>query len=207
MPNNEKTLQRKIWSCSLGIISLPRPVSIANYNRYMGGVDLADMRRLQCSSTIMGQNRWWLKYFFNLLDVGTSNALVLHNEYRRTTKKNGKEASPKIIVEFKKQLVADFIGKQRMEERSTGGKEIERDEEHVPVRVEGTTRYRCALCAMEDKDKRTRFKCGMCGVPLCSVGNGKVESDCFIIAHKSDNILKYAKAKHLAMQKFCKKAN
>jgi hypothetical protein len=31
-----------------GIISIPRPVSIANYNRYMGGVDLADMRRLQC---------------------------------------------------------------------------------------------------------------------------------------------------------------
>jgi hypothetical protein len=85
-----------------GIISLPRPVSIANYNRYMGGVNLADMRRLQCSSTIMGQNRWWLKLFFYLLDVGTSNALVLHNEYRRTTKQNGKEASPMNIVEFKK---------------------------------------------------------------------------------------------------------
>jgi hypothetical protein len=47
-----------------GIISLPRPVSIANYNRYMGGVDLADMQRLQCSLTIMGQNQWWLKFFF-----------------------------------------------------------------------------------------------------------------------------------------------
>jgi hypothetical protein len=32
-----------------GIISIPRPVSIANYNRYMGGVDLADMQRLQCN--------------------------------------------------------------------------------------------------------------------------------------------------------------
>ena len=50
-----------------GIISLPRPVSIANYNRYMGGVDLADMRQLQCTSTIMGQNRWWLKLFFTYL--------------------------------------------------------------------------------------------------------------------------------------------
>ena len=129
--------------------------------------------------------------FFYLLDVGTSNALVLHNENRRT-KQNGTEASPMNIVDFKKQLVADFIGNQRMEELSTGGKEMERDEEHVTVRVEGTTRYRCVLCAMEDKDKITRFKCGMCGVPFCSVGNGKVENDCFIKAHKSDDILKYA---------------
>jgi hypothetical protein len=47
-----------------GIIRIPRPLSIANYNKYMGGVDLADMRRLHCNSTIMGQKRWWLKLFF-----------------------------------------------------------------------------------------------------------------------------------------------
>jgi hypothetical protein len=62
-----------------GIIWIPRPISIANYNKYMGGVDLADMRRLHCNSTRMGQNRWWLKFFFYLLDVGTANALVLYN--------------------------------------------------------------------------------------------------------------------------------
>lgn len=53
-----------------GIIRLPRPVSIANYNKYMGGVDLADMVRLHCSSTIMGQNRWWLKLFFICSTLG-----------------------------------------------------------------------------------------------------------------------------------------
>jgi Transposase IS4 len=47
-----------------GLVKIPRPVSIANYNKYMGGVNVADMRRLHCSSTIMGQNRWWLKLFF-----------------------------------------------------------------------------------------------------------------------------------------------
>jgi hypothetical protein len=38
-----------------GIIKLPRPLSIANYNKYMGGVDLADMHYLHCNSTIMCQ--------------------------------------------------------------------------------------------------------------------------------------------------------
>jgi hypothetical protein len=28
----------------------------------------------------MGQNRWWLKIFFYLLDGGISNALVLYKE-------------------------------------------------------------------------------------------------------------------------------
>jgi hypothetical protein len=47
-----------------GLVRIPRPLSIANYNKYMGGVDLADMRRLHCNSTFMGQKRWWLKLFF-----------------------------------------------------------------------------------------------------------------------------------------------
>ena len=58
-----------------GPITIPRPTVVGNYNSNMGGVDLADMRRPQCNSTIMGQKRWWLKLFFYLLDVGTSNAL------------------------------------------------------------------------------------------------------------------------------------
>ena len=47
-----------------GVTWIPRPISIALYNKFMGGVDLADMRRMHCTSTIMGQNRWWLKLFF-----------------------------------------------------------------------------------------------------------------------------------------------
>ena len=47
-----------------GLITIARPKVVGEYNRFMGCVDLADMRRLHCSSTIMGQNRWWLKLFF-----------------------------------------------------------------------------------------------------------------------------------------------
>ena len=71
----------------------------------MGGVDLADFRRLHCNSTIMGQNRLWLKLFFYLLDVGTSNALVL---YRETLPEDMKKNIN--LVEFKQRLVMSFIG-------------------------------------------------------------------------------------------------
>ena len=62
-----------------GLITVRRPKCIAEYNKYMGGVYLADMQWLHCNSTILGQNHWWSKLFFYFLDVGTSNALVLHN--------------------------------------------------------------------------------------------------------------------------------
>ena len=48
----------------LGLQTIKRPTMIRDYNWYMGGVDLADMRRLHCNSTVMCQNRWWLKLFF-----------------------------------------------------------------------------------------------------------------------------------------------
>ena len=56
-----------------GVVEVKRPICIARYNESMGGVDLADMKRMQCSSSIMGQGRWWLKLFFTswMLGLGT----------------------------------------------------------------------------------------------------------------------------------------
>ena len=79
---------------------------IEEYNTYMGGVDLADMRRLHCNSTIMGQNCWCLKLFFYLLDVGTSNSLVLFKLAKE------RQADKMLIVEFKAELVKSFVGQR-----------------------------------------------------------------------------------------------
>ena len=40
-----------------GLITLTRPKIVSEYNKYMGGIDLADMWRLHCNSTIMEQNQ------------------------------------------------------------------------------------------------------------------------------------------------------
>ena len=37
-----------------GIIEIDQPKQITSYNKYMGSVDLANMRRLHCSSSVMG---------------------------------------------------------------------------------------------------------------------------------------------------------
>ena len=55
------------------------------YNENMGGVDLADMRKLHVQMNVFGLHRWWVRIFFYLLDVGTSNAMILYS----LTKKDG----------------------------------------------------------------------------------------------------------------------
>lgn len=181
-----------------GLVRFPRPKSIANYNRFMGGVDLADMRRLHCNSTIMGQNRWWLKLFFYLLDVGTSNALVLYNEGLKS-RLNAEETKPWNIVKFKTQLVEDLTGKKQEELVDSGDKEI--SEQHVPIRVDGQTRYRCTYCALKNIRRRTRHICAACGIPLCCLGNGKVDKDCFSFVHDCANTMELVRDKFKEMQK------
>lgn len=182
-----------------GIIRIPRPISIANYNKYMGGVDLADMRRLHCNSTIMGQNRWWLKLFFYLLDVGTSNALVLYNESMKSRlQQETTTHKPMNIVEFKMKLVEQLIGRSidnLFEDEGGGG------EQHTPVHVEGGKRLRCAYCALMSRTRRTRIQCAGCGVPLCSIGNGRIGDDCFTLAHETEDRQQMVRRKYDEMKK------
>lgn len=182
-----------------GLLDLTRPISIARYNQYMGGVDLADMRRLHCSSTIMGQNRWWLKLFFYLLDVGTSNANILYNEAMRKIHQDDQHYLN--IHEYKTQLVEALIGKNIDELME--GKALEEEDEHVPVLMEDGKRSRCVLCTMDDSTKlvRTSFMCACCGVPLCCIGSSRGKRDCFGEAHKHQKKYQEVLDKHFAMKK------
>jgi hypothetical protein len=170
----------------------------------MGGVDLADMRRLHCNLTIMGQNRWWLKLFFYILDVGTSNALVLYNESARIRLgETGGKYSPMNVVQFKMELIVKLVGKT-MDDLFRGDN---MDADHTPIRIEGNIRHRCAYCAIFTRTRRTRYKCKSCGIPFCSIGNGRVEDDCFTLAHESEKMRQVACNKYEQMKKFAPNKN
>jgi DNA polymerase III epsilon subunit-like protein len=173
-----------------GIICLERPKVIEEYNQYMGGVDLADKRRLHCNSTIMGQNRWWLKLFFYLLDSGTANALVLFN-----LAMNDNQNNSMTIVDFKMKLVMGFVGDK-----------ITNVPGQVPTRhevIRTTHRHLCAYCALYNNRKRTRYVCANedCRIPICCVGNGKDnQQDCFALSHASEAMRQATVKKFAAMQ-------
>ena len=52
----------------------------------MGGVDIADQKRLFCESRIHGLGRWWIRVFFYYVDIGTVNAMVLYRKSIASTK-------------------------------------------------------------------------------------------------------------------------
>ena len=160
-----------------GLITIPRPISICKYNQYMGGVDLADMRRLHCNSTIMGQNRWWLKLFFYLLDMATSNALVLYNlSLKKTAEINGTEYKKVNMPTYKLRVVEKLVGKI-----IEGLKDIldDDDDQHEHIAIPIPKPRRCAFCSWNGARARTSFVCKECTLPLCCIGSGKVEHDCF----------------------------
>jgi hypothetical protein len=165
----------------------------------MGGVDLADMRHLHCNSTIMGQNRWWLKLFFHFLDVGTSNALVLYNEsVKSCLQQETTTHTPMNIVEFKMKLVEDLVGRSidnLFDGKGEGG------EQHTPVHIEGGQRSWCAYCALMSRTRRTRIQCAGCGVPLCSIGNERVGDDCFTLTHETEDRREMVCRKYNEMKK------
>ena len=174
-----------------GLIVIQRPLVISRYNKYMGGVDVADMCRLHCNSTIMGQNRWWLKLFFYLLDVGTSNALVLYNETRKA------QDQKMNIVDFKMKLVEGFVGNKV---GSTCANENQSAEpKHIPER--SASRHRCAYCSLFSEFRRTRYRCQACNVPLCMLGTGCVEQDCFTKAHETETTRQMVLRKYEVMKK------
>ena len=75
-----------------GLLHIDRPISVAQYNKYMGGVDVSEQKQLFCESRVHGLNRWWIQIFFYYIDIGTVNAMVLfcHLYNSKGTKVQGK---------------------------------------------------------------------------------------------------------------------
>lgn len=122
---------------------------------------------------------------------------MLYNEQLRI---RAREApAPKMnIVQFKMQLVVDLVGRSITDLFDAS---CEHAHEHVAVPIEGDGRSRCAYCALMSRVRRTRYQCTVCGVPLCTMGSGKVESDCFSLAHETEDRRQMVCTKFQQMQK------
>jgi hypothetical protein len=82
---------------------------------------------------------------FYLLDVGTSNALVLYNKSVKIRLQQPAQHTPMNILQFKMKLVEDLVGRSidNLFKRRGGG-----GEQYTPVHIEGGVQSQCAYCAL-----------------------------------------------------------
>ena len=95
-------------------------------------------------------------------------------------------------------MIEDLLGKSMEELRGDSG--VREQAEHKCVLNPAGNRVKCAYCGLMSRNKRTRFQCAVCDVPLCSMGSGKAEEDCITEAHKSKQITEMVLKKHQQMQ-------
>ena len=72
-----------VWSLQ----SVPCPQPVAEYNKFMGGVDLSD-QLIQYYTTQHKTLMWYKKVFFHFLDIAATNAYLLHKELTQNMQKD-----------------------------------------------------------------------------------------------------------------------
>ena len=147
----------------------------------MGGVDIADQKRLFCESRIHGLSRWWIRVFFYYVDVGTVNAMVLYRKSIASTKTMN-------LRDFKMSWVTSYCG-----ERIRGIiKPILVDLPSCHL-VQMTRRNRCAWCCTMHKVRNdSSLACkGCCSSEQHLYFCNPAVRPCYFQAHKCESTRMY----------------
>lgn len=180
----------KRWSVAeKKFIDIPRPISIGEYNSYMGGIDLHDML-VELYRVNIRVRRFYLRIIYHLLDMCVVNAWLL---YRRHGKQlnNKKHMS---LLQFKLEIAFALLQSGRNKNKrgrpslntkpqqhkkrifsSRPTDDVRYDEiAHWPLVVD--KKQRCKHCT----NSYTTKTCNKCKIHLCST----LKKTCFIEFHQ-----------------------
>ena len=149
------------------------PTAIADYNKYMGGVDLTD-QMVTVYELDRKNRKWWRKVFFRMLMVAVHNSFIVFCETNHM-----KMPFFGYLVSLAEGLIdqgRSGLPRKRTRKvgrRSNAAKAQANLGDHFPVKE--NQRRRCAGCASRKKERRTKMLCRKCNVPLCM--------DCFTPYH------------------------
>lgn len=177
----QKDGTRKLVSC---------PVSVASYNKYMGGVDHFD-QLLSSYSISWKSRRWWLRIFYYCLDSCIVNSYILH---KTTIQQISEPKKAMTHLKFRSILASELIGSYSARAKRGPVAEFGRGRKrnnpdgratvhnvtrlnnvgkHLPIKG---TRRRCCHCSTLKKQQRSNIMCIECNVALCL--------ECFAPFHK-----------------------
>ncbi|XP_063634975.1 piggyBac transposable element-derived protein 3-like [Cydia splendana] len=163
-------------------IDVPCPQVVKQYNKHMGGVDLADMF-ISLYRIPFKSRRWYLGIFSQLIDMCINNAWILYRKEHGQNKTPLKKFRLEIyegLCKFNRTVIdenGENISKKHIIQKPV----IERPTDcirydnvgHFPEIGEKT--MRCRFC----KDGRTTIYCIKCNMPLCIVAGERKKRNCF----------------------------
>jgi len=170
-PREVTTVSRKQKDGSRKTLDCPQAVSL--YNKYMGGVDMADAMRRLYSCSRKSKNKWYMRLFWFLVDTCVVNAYILQCESpnhppTRSIGKNKKavyQTQLNFVLELAGQLIAKHDSRQIAGREPVMPETESRYTKHIPCKYEKPRR--CKVCSTPTKRHQTLYGCAGCGVPLC----------------------------------------
>ncbi|XP_072007002.1 piggyBac transposable element-derived protein 4-like [Engystomops pustulosus] len=135
-----------------------KPVSVAEYNKYMGGgVDLSD-QVLQPYLVKRKTKTWYKKVAIYLIQIGIHNAFVLYK------KKGGRDT----YLDFQEKIIEGLIFEPQDTRQSLECEKVKRlTERHFisPIPATETRNYpqkRCRVCSKNGQRRDSRYFCASC---------------------------------------------
>lgn len=172
--------RRKAGSADKIDVICPRIVS--HYNKNMGGVDLMDQRKVCYEIDRRSKIKYYLRLFFDLLDISVNNAYTV---YTKLHDQKHVEGSLLTNLQFRqvvaRSLINGFTVRQRgipTTKTSIVRKSVKRQLPFHPMQ-KSNNRKRCVQCAKNKKENRTNNTCIICEVHLCYTN----ERNCFAEYH------------------------
>ena len=156
-------IKRKMKSGEKVAVNCPDLISF--YNKFMGGVDLAD-QKMAVYDLDRKSLKWWKKVFFKLLFAAISNASIIHGHLQKRKKSLTMKA---FLIALAEQLIEegtkDSYKKKRLPLAVPGKRRMIDVGSHLPI--EGEVRRRCRLCAEKKKERKIKLYCSQCKINLC----------------------------------------
>lgn len=146
------------------------PLPVAHYNKIMGGVDRFDQLRERYA---IGRRsaKWWHRILYWLIDLAIVNAFIMYKISRR---QESTVDQLTFRLQLARQLTSCYSNKPKRgrpvsflanKRKVPDDVRLQQVGSHMPQQ---NAKYRrCRMCSTTLSEKRTRYTCTACDVPLC----------------------------------------
>jgi hypothetical protein len=152
-------------------LRVPCPTIVTTYNKYMGGVDLMDQKKVSYETDRKSKIKYYLRIFFDLLDIAVNNSHCVYVQVNEERNSENKSTTP---LQYRQMIARGLIGRYSNRQRTAPSATVRSASrcvlpapkpEHSLIRSD--RRKRCAECAKHEIENRTDSFCDICSVHLC----------------------------------------